>query len=143
MGNIPENPFITGLQNPCGMEMLRPLARSNEVLEMDGYAIVRLEADETAEKEGVLQQFNSYIHKAMHELSFVQEREGYFRLLCSGQACAVSAGIIEFGEFLQSTGYAVTGLHSMETLDGENSTEVSFAKAGREAHVMLSTVLVY
>ena len=110
---------------------------------MDGCAIVRLEADELAEKEGILPQFNSYIHLAMHELSFVQEREGYFRLSYCGQACSASAGIAEFGKFLQSTGYAVTGLHSIETSDGENSTEVSFAKDGREAHVMLSTVLVY
>ena len=55
----------------------------------------------------------------------------------------MSAGIAEFGEFLQSTGYAVTGMHSVETLDGENNTEVSFVKGGYEAHVMLSTVLVY
>ena len=109
---------------------------------MDGYAIVRLETDEIAEKEGILQQFNAHIHRAMHELSFVHEKEGYFRLFCNGQTAA-SAGIIEFGEFLQSVGYLVTGIHSTETVNGENSTEISFAKGGSEAHVTLSTVFVY
>ncbi|MCX6771257.1 MAG: hypothetical protein NTX79_04335 [Candidatus Micrarchaeota archaeon] len=110
---------------------------------MDGYAIVRLEVDEIAEKEGVLQQFNSYMHKAMHELSFVREREGYFRLPCHAELCGVSTGIAEFGEFLQSMGYLVTKIHSMASLEGENNTEISFAKEGREAHATLSTVFVY
>lgn len=110
---------------------------------MDGYAIVRLVADEIAEKEGILQQFNAYVHKAVHELAFVQDREGYFRLPCSGEACGISTGIAEFGEFLQSMGYLVTGIQSKATLEGENNTEVSFAKGGYEAHVTLSTVFVH
>lgn len=110
---------------------------------MDGYAIVRLEADEIAEEEGILQQFNSYVHKAMHELSFVNGKEGYFRLPCHNELCGLSAGIVEFGRFLQSTGYTMVGIHSKASLEGENNTEISFAKGGYEARVTLSTVFVY
>ena len=110
---------------------------------MDGYIIMKLEADAIAAKDGVLQQFNSYVHRAMHELSFVQAREGYFRLPCHDEICGLSTGILEFGEFLKSTGYTMVGINSKATFEGENSTEVSFAKGGYEAHVTLSTVFVY
>ena len=142
LGIISEKRFIKGQRTLCGTETSRTDCR-NEVLEMDGYAIVRLEADETAEKEGILQQFNSYVHKAMHELSFVQPREGYFRLPCHDEICGLSTGILEFGEFLKSTGYTMVGINSKASLEGESSTEVSFAKGGYEAHVVLSTVFVY
>ena len=37
----------------------------------------------------------------------------------------------------------LVGINNKATLEGENSTEVSFAKGGYEAHVTLSTVFVY
>jgi len=124
------------------MQALLAALTQQEAMEMGGYAIVRLVADEIAEKDGILRQFNAYMHMAVHGLAFVHDSEGYFRLPCHEGTCGFSSGIMEFGKFLQSTGYTMVGAQIKAALDGENSTEVSFAKGGREAHVTLSTLFV-
>ena len=109
---------------------------------MIGYLIVKLEADAIAAKEGILRRFNSYIHQATHMPSFVHRKEGYFRFPYTDGIGISSTGIVEFGKFLQSTGYIVTGINGKETVDGKNSTEISFTNAngGTEAHVLVSII---
>jgi len=138
MGVISANLFIIGRCKLCRKEIR--LKNGNGVLNMIGYLIVKLEADAFAAKEGILQRFNSYIHQATHMPSFVHRKEGYFRFPYTDEIGISSAGIVEFGKFLQSTGYIVTGISSKETADGKNSTEISFTNGGTEAHVLVSTL---
>jgi len=147
LGVIPEKPFISGPRITFKANQARGwnengALRNNEVLEMADYAIVRLEADEIAVKEDIVRQFNSYLQQTTREMSFVHEKEGYFRLSCGSAANGAQSGVAEFGSFLQSTGYSLTGIRSMAA-PGENSTEISFSKEGHEAHVTLSTLGVH
>ena len=107
---------------------------------MVGYIIVKLVADAIAAKEGIVSQFNSYIHKTLHTPSFVHETEGYFSLPCNEESIGTSAGLAAFGKFLQSTGYSVTGISSKEASEGASDAEVSFTKDGCEAHIIVSTL---
>lgn len=110
---------------------------------MQGFAIVKLEADNVAVEENVVQQFNEYMQRTGRTQAFVHESEGYFRVSYSGNAGLSSAPIEIFGKFLQTTGYSVNGISSASTLEGGNGTVVSFEKGGKEAHVTLSTVRIY
>ena len=112
--------------------------------DMDGYAIVKLTADALAEKEGIIQRFNSYyLHLAAHALSFVHGSEGYFRLSCGAVSQLPSSGIAAFEEFLQSSGYAIKGVHTAAQAGGYDSTDISFSMGEKEAHVTLSTIGIY
>ena len=119
------------------------MENTNGVLSMNGYVIMKLEADAFAEKEDIVQQFNSYMNQSAHAPSFVHEKEGYFRISCSGESDCSSAGIVEFGKFLQSSGYTLTGISGKGTEDGNPGAEISFTKGGSEAHVVVSTINVY
>jgi len=110
---------------------------------MQGFAIVKLEADNVAIKENVVQQFNEYMQRTGKTQAFVHEGEGYFRMAYSEKVGVSSVPIEAFGRFLQTTGYSVNGISSANTLEGENGTVVSFEKDGKEAHVTLSTVRIY
>ncbi len=113
------------------------------VMYMNGYAIVRLEADALAARDGLVSKFNSFVQKAAYGLSFVHDNEGYFRLPYDEEIGAASAGIVEFGLFLVSAGCTVVGVSSRESADGEQGTEISFTAAGQIEHVFLSTVSIY
>ena len=106
---------------------------------MDGFVIMRVAADAIAAKEHIVRKFNEYMHRTMNTPSFVHEREGYFRLPCTDESGYSSAGIAEFGKFLQAVGYTVTGISSDEAHGG---TDIAFAKEGLEAHVLVATVSV-
>ena len=106
---------------------------------MDGFVIMVVVADAFAAKGHIVRQFNEYVHRTIQAPSFLNGREGYFRLPCSEESCS-SAGIAEFGTFLQSIGCLVTGISSKEEQGG---TEIAFTMEGREAHVLVSTVGVY
>ena len=107
---------------------------------MIGYLIVKLEADANAAKEGILQRFNSYIHQATHMPSFVHKKEGYFRFPYTDELGNASAGIVEFGKFLQSMGYTVTGISGKEASEGKNRTKITFIGGSGKAHVLVSTL---
>ncbi len=112
---------------------------------MQGFAIVKVEADAVAVQENVVQQFNEFMQREERTQSFVHESEGYFRMEYNERVGACSAPIEMFGSFLQSAGYCVNGISSAGTGEGEfaGCTLVSFDKGGREAKVMLSTLRVY
>ena len=110
---------------------------------MQGFAIVKIEADAIASQESIVQQFNEYMQHTQHSQSFVHGDEGYFRLEYSDKIGISSAPIELFGSFLQSSGYSVNGISTKATNEGNEGTEVSFAKDGKEAHVVLSTLRVY
>ena len=110
---------------------------------MQGFAIVKLEADNVAVQENVVQQFNEYMQRTKKAQAFVHDSEGYFRVSYNEKFGAASAPMEIFGKFLQSTGYSVNGISSANTLEGGNGTVVSFEKGGKEAHVTLSTVRIY
>jgi hypothetical protein len=110
-----------------------------EAIGMDGFVIMVVVADALAAKAHIVRKFNDYVHRTLQTPSFVHGREGYFRLPCSAESCS-SAGIAEFGKFLQSIGCMVTGISSKEEQGG---TEISFTMGGKEARVLVSTVGVY
>ena len=110
---------------------------------MEGFAIVKVEADAAAVEENIVQQFNEYMQRSQPSQSFVLGNEGYFRLEYNGKTGASSAPIEAFGNFLLSTGYSVNGISTAATGEGSEGTGISFVKGGREAHVVLSTVRVY
>lgn len=108
---------------------------------MNGYAIVHVEADRAAIADSVLSHFNEYMQQKSHALAFVTERDGYFRVECAGKAGASSAAIEEFGNFLVSSGYWISGISSAQ---GGTGTEVKFSReSGKEESVVLSTLNVY
>ncbi len=117
--------------------------RASEVLPMNGYAIIKIEADAIAAKEDIVPQFNAYMQQTAHAPSFVHEKEGYFRLSCNGEDGVSSAGVLELGKFLQSSGYLVTAIHNVSAGEGGLSTEMKFEKNGQEGSVTLSTVRIY
>ena len=127
---------------------------------MEGFAIVKIEADAAAVEENIVQQFNEYMQRSQPSQShpagaggeqsgqrpiqsFVLGNEGYFRLEYGGKTGVSSAPIEAFGNFLLSTGYSVNGISTAATAEGSEGTGISFVKGGREAHVVLSTVRVY
>jgi len=104
---------------------------------MNGFAIVKLEAD----KADIVSEFNNYMQQNTHAPSFVSGTEGYFRLSYDG--IPSSAGIVEFGKFLQSTGYSITAIGSVNAKEGDTGTEVCFEKGGVQTCAVLSTKNVY
>ncbi len=111
---------------------------------MNRYAIMHLEADQPAAADNVLQSFNEYMNTRTHALSFVTERDGYFRVECSDKAAASSTAIETFGNFLVSSGYWISGMSPAQTADGAQGTEVRFSReTGKEESVVLSTLNVY
>jgi hypothetical protein len=111
---------------------------------MDAYAIIRVEADCAAIEDRVLAHFNEHMQQKSHALSFVTERDGYFRVECSGKAGASSAAIEEFGNFLVSSGYWISGISSAKSAEGSEGTEVKFTRQdGTTESVVLSTLNVY
>lgn len=110
---------------------------------MNSSIIIKIEADAIAAKEDILPQFNAYMQQTSRAPSFVHESEGYFRLSYDGKDGVSSAGVLELGKFLQTSGYTVTAIRSASAGESEISTEVKFAKNGQEGSVMLSTVRIY
>jgi len=111
---------------------------------MNGYTIVHLEADPPAAAEGILQHFNEYMNTRTHAMSFVTERDGYFRVDYNEKVPASSAAIEAFGNFLVSSGYWINGISSAQTAEGEQGTAVRFSReSGKEESVVLSTLNVY
>ncbi len=110
---------------------------------MNSYAIIKLEADSLAVKEDILQQFNTYMQQTARVPSFVHDKEGYFRLSYSDELGLSSAGILELGRFLSSSGYKVAGIQSAVSSEGEDSTEIRFAKGEQQGSVVLSTLRIY
>ena len=111
---------------------------------MNGYAIMKLEANNAAADDNVLQSFNEYMNARTHALSFVTERDGYFRVEYNGKVGASSAAIETFGNFLVSTGYKINGISSAQGAEGAQGTEVRFSReTGKEERVVLSTLNVY
>ena len=96
-------------------------------------AIVKIESS-------IVSEFNSYLQRETPAVSFVQGTDGYFRF---SSELPSSAGIAEFGNFLQSSGYSISGLHSATTKEGENGTQVCFEKDGVQTCAVVSTVNVY
>lgn len=111
---------------------------------MQGYAIVHVQADELAEKDNLVGKFNSFLHRAAaHGISFVQGKEGYFRLPYNDEIGAASAGAVAFGNFLLSAGCSIIGMNSGESAEGGQGTVVEFENNGKTGHVFLTTVFVY
>ncbi len=110
---------------------------------MQGFAIVKMEADAVAVEEHVVRQFNEYMQHSGQTQSFVHDAEGYFRISYDDKTGISSAAVSAFGSFLQSSGYSVNGISTSATAEGEIGTDVSFEKGGRVGHVLLSTLRVY
>ncbi|MFA6328430.1 MAG: hypothetical protein WCY41_03220 [Candidatus Micrarchaeia archaeon] len=111
---------------------------------MNGYAIVKLEANSDAVSDNVLQDFSQYMNTRTHAPSFVTERDGYFRVEYNEQVAASSAAIEAFGNFLVSSGYWINGMANAKSAEGGEGTEVRFSRGtGKEASVVLSTLNVY
>jgi len=111
---------------------------------MNGYAIVKLEASNTAVAGSILQHFNEYMQQKSHAPSFVTERDGYFRVEYNEKVGASSAAIETFGNFLVSSGYWINGISSAKSAEGSEGTEVRFSReTGKEESVVLSTLNVY
>ena len=102
---------------------------------MDSFAIVKLEV-----APDIVSEFNSYLQRESPAVSFIQDSTGYFRF---SAALPSSAGIGEFGSFLQSSGYMINGIRSGTSKEGEEGTVMSFSKGGKEAQAVLSTVRIY
>jgi hypothetical protein len=113
-----------------------------------------MEADEAAIADSVLAHFNEYMQSSEQQdgakprqprpISFVTEHEGYFRLEYSERQGASSAAIENFGTFLISSGYSISGISATKTANGTEGTEVKFSREnGKEERVVLSTLNVY
>ena len=111
---------------------------------MNGYAIVKLEANNAAAADNVLQSFNEYMNARTHAPSFVTESDGYFRMEYNDSVAASSAAIETFGTFLVSSGYWINGISAARSAEGAQGTEVRFSRiTGMEESVVLSTLNVY
>jgi len=102
---------------------------------MDTFAIVKLEV-----ASDIVSEFNSYLQQTAPSVSFIQDSTGYFRLSSEFPS---SAGISEFGNFLESSGYTISAISSGTTKEGEQGTVMSFAKEGKEGQAVLSTIRIY
>ncbi len=109
---------------------------------METHAIVKIEADPSAQEQSIVQQFNSYMQNSQSSLSFVSGSEGYFRVSCTDSAIS-SAAIEPFGNFLEKTGYCINNISTAQAKEGEQGTFVSFEKQGQHASVVLSTLRIY
>lgn len=110
---------------------------------MNGYAIIKLEADAIAAKDDILPQFNAYMQQSEKNPSFVGPSSGYFRISYNGPSGISSAAIEKFGTFLQSSGYSISGISAATGGEGNGGTLVLFEKGGKKARVLLSTLNVY
>ncbi|MFA4982755.1 MAG: hypothetical protein WC588_00920 [Candidatus Micrarchaeia archaeon] len=113
---------------------------------MNGFAIIKIEADAAAVQEDIVAHFNDYMQATSHDAaaSFVGTSEGYFRISYDDRVGISSAGITAFGNFLQSAGYGVNGMGSIPSENGASAAEISFSKSnGKAGTVRLSTERVY
>jgi len=111
---------------------------------MNGYTIVHLEADQTAAEDNILQHFNEYMNARTHALSFVTERDGYFRVEYNDSVAASSAAIETFGNFLVTSGYRINGITNVKSAEGNEGTEMRFSLGtDKDERVVLSTLNVY
>jgi hypothetical protein len=110
---------------------------------MNGFAIVKIEADSAAANENILQHFNAYLQQSAKTPSFIESSAGYFRIAYDDRIGASSAAVAKFGTFLQTSGYSISGISGATAVEGENGTLVSFGREGSEARVVLSTLNVY
>jgi len=111
---------------------------------MNGYAIVKLEANNAAVADSILPHFNEYMNARTHALSFVTEHDGYFRVEYNEKVAASSAAIEAFGTFLVSSGYWINGISEAKSAEGAQGTQVRFSReTGKEESVVLSTLNVY
>jgi hypothetical protein len=111
---------------------------------MHNYTIVYMEADKAAIADNILAHFNEYMQSREHSPAFVTEKEGYFRVEYSERQGASSAAIENFGTFLISSGYSISGISATKTANGTEGTEVKFSREnGKEERVVLSTLNVY
>lgn len=99
-------------------------------------AIVKIEA----QREDIVSEFNSYLQQTAPSVSFVQNGTGYFRL---SSELPSSAGIVAFGNFLQTTGFTISAIGETTTKEGERGTSVCFTKDGKSECVVLSTLNIY
>ena len=102
---------------------------------MNTFAIVKLEVT-----PDIVSEFNNYLQQTAPSVSFIQDSTGYFRL---ASELPSSAGIAEFGTFLQSSGYAISAIGSGTTKEGEEGTQVCFEKDGVISCAVLSTLNIY
>ena len=93
-------------------------------------------------ESNIVSEFNSYMQKKEHAMAFVSENEGYFSIR-SNDFGASSAAIVEFGNFLTSSGYAISAIGSGTTKEGEEGTQVCFEKDGIISCAVLSTLNIY
>jgi hypothetical protein len=111
---------------------------------MFGYAIVKLEADSAAMEDNILQNFNDYMQSRAHFPSFVEQSDGYFRIEYNDSLPAASAGVTTVCGFLVHCGYAINGISTGKTLEGNEGTLVQFmGKGGRKESVVVTTLNVY
>ncbi len=108
---------------------------------MQGFAIVKFEADAQASQDGILGQFNQYLQQRQNTTTFVRQQEGYFRLTYSSTPS--SAGIEAFGDFLQTSGFAISGISTAMNNEGADGTSVCFEKEGKQQCVIVSTISEY
>ncbi|HIH19082.1 TPA: hypothetical protein HA225_03820 [Candidatus Micrarchaeota archaeon] len=110
---------------------------------MNSAVIIKFEADAIAAQDDILPQFNAYMQQSAHSPSFVHDKEGYFRLSYDEKAGISSAGVMELGKFLQTSGFTVTAIKSASAGESVLATEVKYEKSGKEGSVVLSTVRIY
>lgn len=113
---------------------------------MNGFAIIKLEADPIALQENIVQQFNDYMQRTSCETasSFILGNEGYFRVSYDSSRGISSAGIFELGNFLVSSGRVVSGISGIAAKNGSTATEFSFSTSdGKTGSIRLSTERIY
>jgi len=113
---------------------------------MNGFAIIKVEADAVGVQEDIVAHFNDYMQATRHDAvaSFVGTSEGYFRMAITDSIGISSAGIAEFGKFLELTGHKVNGIGSASAQSGASATKISFSTSnGKTGSVRLSTERVY
>jgi hypothetical protein len=108
---------------------------------MHGYTIVKIDAA----KPDIVSDFNNYMQASHpHTPAFIDSSSGYFRMEYDDKLPAASAPIVEFGQFLQKTGFTINGISTAKTADGFDGTQVCYiSKEGKEECVLLSTLNVY
>jgi len=113
---------------------------------MNGFAIIKVEADAVAIQEDIVAHFNEYMQGTSHDAaaSFVGTHEGYFRVSYNDSVGISSAGITAFGDFLQTSGRNVSAIGSTVAQNGSLATQISFSTSdGKTGTVRLSTERVY
>lgn len=113
---------------------------------MEGFAIIKIEADAVALKENIVAQFNEYLHRTScgSAASFVESKSGYFQMAYGGNEGASSVGIAAIGGFLQSNGNLVSQIRAASTENNGCATEISFTTGnGLLGKLWVSTERVY